>query len=739
MRRALIISLLSIIATVSTTACSNRTREFNVNSLVADFYESEWIVNAPASYVDSSVRYKNTPSLFLSGYYSSAQLTNNTIGPADSLLSITGHIRIDSLAGEVDIAVRCWNGSSRKSIAHIGEFHDILSTAKPREWQEFRLDIPLCRQMKEYDFELKIKGAGAVWIGDLHADCVEYTSGARISSFAKSGRQNSDRYIPFDCQTRELSAVQTENLIVLGKVWGFLKYFHPNVRNGETDWDAELFRMIPLMMDAEVAERNRLLLEWCNGLGTFRTSREASAFDGNDAVSWIGDTSVLGAELSRKLQEILMADRTMCHRYLYQAPYVMSIMEKNEKRYSRMSFSDVNLKLLAVFRVWNYVQYFYPYRSLIDVSWDNALKMAVPAMFETDTEEGYGNVLNAMGVFTNDSHTCSAYMPDNFFKRLRLMSKIPSGMQFAAPFITGKYHDGKYFVTWAFGESEQDLVMGDAIVAISGEAVDDYIAREGCLLAESNASRRPRDLALSVSSSGDDSRTYTVIRNSDTLTLAPQMIPARKFRRALYRSGIRESTMTWFNGRELRAFDTINDSVAYLHAEDMTVEDFRKALDYKRIIVDLRNYPMNMYQFWLNSLLPEIRPVATAIYPDLRNPGIFHTVTSDMTGVGRFYDPERKIAILVDERTQSAAEYAVMLMQTSPQVTVVGSMTAGADGNVVKLSLPGEYIFQVGGIGIRYPDGVQSQRCGVRIDLPVSGTPDVISDNFIESALTVLE
>lgn len=713
--------------------------KIDVRDMTTKLYYNNWIVNEPESYVDNTVKFDNGPTLFLSGYYSSALLTKNAVAQGDSLLSISGHIRIDSLAGDVDVAVRCWNGSSRKRIAHIGEYHDILQSAKPHEWQEFRLDIPVCQQMKEYDFEIKIKGAGTIWIGDLHLESVKCTSGIRSLDTMKSGHNNSVRYCPFDYKGQEeLSSVQIDNLLLLGKVWGLLKYFHPNVRNGATDWDAELFCMIPPMIDAGVAERNRLLLEWCNGVGQFQVSQEASVFESNDAVKWTRDTVALGVALSEKLQEILLADRTMSHRYLYQVPYVMSVADKNEKKYPRMSFTDMNLKLLAVFRIWNYVQYFYPYRNLLDVSWDDALKMAVPAMYEADTEEEYRNVLGAMGVLTNDSHTCSAYMPKSLFKRIRMMSKVPSDMQYAAPFITGKYHDGKYFVTWAFGESEQDLVRGDAIIAINGESVDDYVAREGYLLAASNDLTRPRDLALSVSTSEDDCQTYTVIRNCDTLLLSPQMMPVKKFRRELYGSGIKESTMTWFDGRELNTFDTINDSVAYLHAEDMTADDFLKALKYKRVIVDLRNYPRNMYQLWLKSLLPEIRPVATVLYPDLLNPGIFHTMTSDMTGVGKFYDPERKIAVLVDERTQSAAEYTVMAMQSSPQVTVVGSMTAGADGNVVKLSLPGEYMFQVGGIGVQYPDGGQSQRCGVRIDYKLNGIPDINSDNCIQQALNIL-
>ena len=162
MRRTLSIFILLLFLM---TGCGIKAREFNVREMMPSFYDSEWLVNTPESYIDSSVMYKYSPSRYLSGYYSSVLLTQNSIGPSDSLLSITGHLRIDSLAGNVDIAVRCWDGSSRKRINHIGEFHEIISSAKPQEWQKFRLDIPVCHQMKEYDFEITIRGAGILWIG----------------------------------------------------------------------------------------------------------------------------------------------------------------------------------------------------------------------------------------------------------------------------------------------------------------------------------------------------------------------------------------------------------------------------------------------------------------------------------------------------------------------------------------------------------------------------------------------
>lgn len=37
---------------------------------------------------------------------------------------------------------------------------------------------------------------------------------------------------------------QTQTLVAIGKVWGFLKYYHPQVATGKIDWDGQLVRLI---------------------------------------------------------------------------------------------------------------------------------------------------------------------------------------------------------------------------------------------------------------------------------------------------------------------------------------------------------------------------------------------------------------------------------------------------------------------------------------------------------------
>jgi hypothetical protein len=47
-----------------------------------------------------------------------------------------------------------------------------------------------------------------------------------------------------------LTPAQIDNLALLGKVWGFLKYHHPAVTSGTRHWDYDLFRVLPAILAA---------------------------------------------------------------------------------------------------------------------------------------------------------------------------------------------------------------------------------------------------------------------------------------------------------------------------------------------------------------------------------------------------------------------------------------------------------------------------------------------------------
>src|SRR5690606_41000441 len=41
-----------------------------------------------------------------------------------------------------------------------------------------------------------------------------------------------------------LDGKQVQNLFSLCRIWGFLKYYHPNVSDGSLNWDEQLFERI---------------------------------------------------------------------------------------------------------------------------------------------------------------------------------------------------------------------------------------------------------------------------------------------------------------------------------------------------------------------------------------------------------------------------------------------------------------------------------------------------------------
>jgi C-terminal processing protease CtpA/Prc len=79
-----------------------------------------------------------------------------------------------------------------------------------------------------------------------------------------------------------------------------------------------------------------------------------------------------------------------------------------------------------------------------------------------------------------------------------------------------------------------------------------------------------------------------------------------------------------------------------------------------------------------------------------------------------------------------------MAFRSVPGAIVVGSTTAGADGNVSAFVLPGDLHTSISGIGVFYPDKKPTQGIGIVPDVVVKPTIAGIrtgSDEVLEEAL----
>lgn len=100
-----------------------------------------------------------------------------------------------------------------------------------------------------------------------------------------------------------------------------------------------------------------------------------------------------------------------------------------------------------------------------------------------------------------------------------------------------------------------------------------------------------------------------------------------------------------------------------------------------------------------------------------------------------------KVCILVDGISVSSAEFHAMAYRTAPKATVIGSTTAGADGNISQILLPGGIRTAISGIGVYYPDGRETQRVGIVPDIEVRPTIAGIKagrDEVLEKAIEII-
>ena len=82
-----------------------------------------------------------------------------------------------------------------------------------------------------------------------------------------------------------------------------------------------------------------------------------------------------------------------------------------------------------------------------------------------------------------------------------------------------------------------------------------------------------------------------------------------------------------------------------------------------------------------------------------------------------------------------------MALRAAPRVKVFGSMTAGADGDVSPIVLPGNFRTGISAIGVFYPDRKPTQRIGIVPDKIIEPTIAGIRagrDEVLEAALEAL-
>ncbi len=527
----------------------------------------------------------------------------------------------------------------------------------------------------------------------------------------------------------ELTKQRIADLDLLGRVWGFLKYHHPEVGKGNYNWDYELFRMLPGYLNVKnKKQRDKVLLNWISKYGEVpvcTTCKEtpADAYLKPD-LSWIDNTG-MSADLRQKLLFIYANRHQGEHFYIKMAAFVSNPEFTNENAYRDMPYPDAGFRLLSLFRYWNMIKYFFPSTYLTDKDWNTVLNEYIP-MFLT-AQNGLEYELAALQIIGDiqDTHA-NLWGGGNKINELRGSLYAPFRVQFV---------EKKLVVTDYYNPELKEMAgleIGDVITHINGRRVEAIVDSLRRYYPASNEPVRLRDI------SADMLRSPHNIISIDYISSG---IVQKKLLTLYSRNNL--NMYHWYKtDPQAKCYKLLDGNIGYvtlamIKDKDIPVikEEFK---DTKGIIIDIRNYPSTFVPFLLGSyFLTKPTPFVKFTMGSINNPGMF-TFTSELV-ISKATAPYRgKLVVIVNEISQSQAEYTAMAFKAGENVTVVGSTTAGADGNVSRILLPGGLQTMISGLGVYYPDGGQTQRIGIIPDIRVEPTIDGIKagrDEVLEKAI----
>ncbi|UZR98809.1 S41 family peptidase [Chondrinema litorale] len=516
----------------------------------------------------------------------------------------------------------------------------------------------------------------------------------------------------------------------LGLIWGFLKYYHPAVAAGEYNWDYELFRILPELADLKGEEWDARLQSWINNLGELKEGKEPEY---NDEVKiypdldWI-ENSGFSSDLVVALQKVKTAKRTGEHYYIELAKGVQNPVFLNENRYKDMPSPDAGFRLLALYKYWNMIQYFFPYKHLIEGDWKAVLAESVPKFIEADNELAYKlNMLELIGKI-HDTHA-NIWGADSTLTAFKGERYTPISIRFI---------EDKAVVTGFYNEElakETGLKIGDIITAVDGKPVDDLVKEKLKYYPASNYVTKLRGISRDL-------------LRSNTETIAVEYTSGQNAKSATLKTYLPEKLdLRLTDAKPDTCFSYLEPDIAYIYPGNIDakhISDFMEEIqDTKGLVIDLRCYPSNFIVFTLGRhLMPEKTEFVKFTHGSIEQPGLFSIQKHISVGIKNKDYYKGKIVILIDETTQSQAEYTTMAYRVAPNATVIGSQTAGADGNVSPLYLPGSVYSLISGIGVYYPDGTETQRIGIVPDIEVKPTIQGIRDHrdeVLESAINLIQ
>lgn len=391
------------------------------------------------------------------------------------------------------------------------------------------------------------------------------------------------------------------------------------------------------------------------------------------------------------------------------------------------AYPDSASRVLAAYKYWAAIQYFFPYMHLIGEDWGAVLAPAIGRLEGARDSLEYVLALVDMSTHIHDSH---GFIVNPTLRAYRGDAVLP---------VEFRMVQGRPVIVSLLDSSavQAGLRMGDELLSLDGIPAMRYYAD----LAPGATSTPQSDMhvRMSLLARGPEGSTAElVVRNKDGKhrSIRLKRLPGTEALQAGLGKG--------------PAFRLLSSHTGYADLTRLTVPQVDSMFDAfaatKAIIFDMRGYPNGTA--W--SIAPRLATApglqaARFSRPLRMGPDTTYTSRVDFAQLVPPSSLPRyagRTVMLIDERAMSQAEHTGLFFEAANGTVFIGTPTAGANGDITNVVVPGGATMYFSGHDVRHADGRQLQRVGLQPTVRVEPTIAGIRagrDEVLDAALRYLQ
>ncbi|WNG35710.1 peptidase S41 [Archangium violaceum] len=398
-----------------------------------------------------------------------------------------------------------------------------------------------------------------------------------------------------------------------------------------------------------------------------------------------------------------------------------------DQKYEDMLYPKREYRLLALFRLWNVIQLFYPYKHLLDRDWDGALLTFLPKFDKAKDAAEYALAVAEMSALIQDGHTSLRGHPE---LEKRGLAGLP------APFELMEVEGKAVVVNIQDEAAAPGLARGQVVETIDGKPLAERLETLRPYVTASHSVHLRHKLLARALAGPEGSQATVGVRD------ATGQLKQVRFTRSL------KSLQKPPQGE---AWRMLGDNVGYVDLTRLQVSEveamFAKLKNTRALVLDMRGYPNGTA--W--AIAPYLN-TRKARYAAVFERNVISAVSEEeANGRFKFFQelPKANVPLyngrtvmLIDERAISQSEHSGLFFEAANGTTFIGSPSAGANGDITDLVLPGGISMIFTGHDVRHVDGRQLQRMGLRPQVFVRPTVAGIQsgkDEVLDKALELLK